>query len=371
MRPPSGSTFAVVTGGGTGGHVYPALALAEALVARGHPRSTIRFLGAARGLEARAVPDAGYSIELLPARGLQRGWSWRSLLENVRMVISMVGAVARALHLVRALRPRVVVSVGGYASVPGVIAARVWRVPVVVHEQNAKPGLANRLAVRLGARAAVSLPGTGLREAVVTGNPVRAEVVGVVRDLDPARPLVGVVGGSLGSQRLNDAALGLYDRWRDRGDRRVHHVAGPRRYDACARRLEALRRVDDVIVYDLVAYEDHMERLYGSAALAVCRAGAVTVSELAAAGVPSVLVPWPGATDDHQSANAAAMAAAGAAVVLADAECTGERLEEVASSLLGDPSRLAAMADAARAVARPDAADRLAGLVEEVAGARS
>jgi UDP-N-acetylglucosamine--N-acetylmuramyl-(pentapeptide) pyrophosphoryl-undecaprenol N-acetylglucosamine transferase len=182
--------------------------------------------------------------------------------------------------------------------------------------------------------------------------------------------MLGVVGGSLGSARLNDAALDLYDRWRGRGDVAVHHVAGTRHYDQVRSRLERLRRPKDTLVYELVPYEEHMERLYGDAALAVCRAGAVTVAELAAAGVPSVLVPWPGAADDHQTGNARAMEAAGAAVLLPDAQCDGARLDAVAGALLADPVRLGSMARAARAVARPDAADRLADLVEEVARAR-
>ena len=154
--------YALVAGGGTGGHVYPALALADALVARGHDRESIRFLGARRGLEARAVPDAGYAIDLLPARGLQRGVTPRHVVDNLRMIGAMTASMLGAVTLVRRLRPRVVVGVGGYASVPGVLAARLLRVPVVIHEQNAVPGLANKLAARLGARVAVSFPGTAL-----------------------------------------------------------------------------------------------------------------------------------------------------------------------------------------------------------------
>jgi undecaprenyldiphospho-muramoylpentapeptide beta-N-acetylglucosaminyltransferase len=348
--------------------VYPALALADTLVGRGHDRASIRFLGARRGLEATAVPAAGYAIDLLPARGFQRGWSPAQLVANVRMVGSMLVAVVRAWHLVRRLRPRVVAGVGGYASLPGVLAARLTGTPIVVHEQNAVAGLANRVAVRLGARAAVSLPGTELAGAVVTGNPVRASVAAVERHV-AGRAVLGVVGGSLGSARLNEAALDLYERWRGRADVSVHHVAGTRHYDQVRSRLERLRRPKDALVYELVPYEEHMERLYGDAALAVCRAGAVTVAELAAAGVPSVLVPWPGAADDHQTGNARAMEAAGAAVLLPDAQCDGARLDAVAGALLADPDRLGSMARAARAVARPDAADRLADLVEEVAGA--
>ncbi|MGZ4691759.1 MAG: undecaprenyldiphospho-muramoylpentapeptide beta-N-acetylglucosaminyltransferase [Acidimicrobiia bacterium] len=371
MKPARAAVFALVAGGGTGGHVYPALAVADALVARGHDRRSIRFLGASRGLEARAVPDAGYDIDLLPARGFQRGFSLRHLRDNLAMVGAMTVAMGRALRIVRRLRPRVVVGVGGYASVPGVLAARISRIPVVVHEQNAVPGLANKLAARLGAKAAVSFPGTELPGAEVIGNPVRASLAALVREPDAARPMLGVVGGSLGSPRLNDAALDLYDRWRSRGDVQVRHVAGKRHYDECRTRLDHLHRAHDTLVYELVAYEDHMERLYAHASLAVCRAGAVTVAELAAAGVPSVLVPWPGAANDHQSDNARVMERAGAAVLLPDAQADGARLDAVTRELLLDPARLTTMSAAARTLARPDAADRLAARVEEAARGRA
>jgi UDP-N-acetylglucosamine--N-acetylmuramyl-(pentapeptide) pyrophosphoryl-undecaprenol N-acetylglucosamine transferase len=361
-----GEVFAVITGGGTGGHVYPALALASELVARGHTRDTIRFVGARRGLEARVVPDAGYAIDLLPGRGLQR----RVTLANVRAAWDTMAAFVRARRLVRRMRPEIVVGVGGYASLPCLVAARLRRVPAVVHEQNAAPGLANRLAVRMGARAAVSLPGTPLPGAVLTGNPVRAEVAGTRRAPDPVLPLVAVFGGSLGAGRINDAALDLYDRWRDRSDVAVHHVTGSRNYEACSARLNVIRRPGDALRYELVGYEDHMEHLYARTTVAVCRSGAVTVAELAAAGVPAVLVPLPGAPGDHQTRNAAAFVDAGAAVVVSDDECDGARLDAELRTLLADPARLDAMAAAANGLARPDAAARLADLVEEVAGAR-
>jgi UDP-N-acetylglucosamine--N-acetylmuramyl-(pentapeptide) pyrophosphoryl-undecaprenol N-acetylglucosamine transferase len=354
--------FALVTGGGTGGHVYPALALAGQLVARGHPSPSIRFVGAKRGLEATVVPEAGFAIDLLPGRGLQR----RLTPANLRAAWENLQAFLQSRRIVRRARPRVVVGVGGYASLPCLMAARLQRVPAVVHEQNAAPGLANRIAVRIGARAAISLPGTPLRGAVLTGNPIRPEVAAVERSpVEP--PLVAVVGGSLGARRLNQAALGLYDRWRARDDVAVHHVTGARDYDDCASALAAARRPEDRLAYNLVRYEDHMEALYARAALAVCRAGAVTVAELAAAGVPSVLVPLPGAPGDHQTRNAQTMVEGGAAVLLADAECDPAGLDTVVAKLLADPTGREAMARAARSLARPDAAARLADLVEEVA----
>jgi UDP-N-acetylglucosamine--N-acetylmuramyl-(pentapeptide) pyrophosphoryl-undecaprenol N-acetylglucosamine transferase len=353
----------VITGGGTGGHVYPALALAAELVKRGNSRDTIRFVGARRGLEARVVPEAGFAIDLLPGRGFQR----RVTPANVRSAWDTLVAFVRARRVIRDVRPRVVVGVGGYASLPCLVAARLRRVPAVIHEQNAAPGLANRVAVRMGARAAVSLPRTPLRGAVVTGNPVRHEIAATVRAPDPGQPLVTVFGGSLGAVRINEAALGLYALWRDRADVTVLHVTGPRNYEDCAARLVALRRPNDALRYELVGYEEHMEKLYARTTLAVCRAGAVTVAELAVAGIPAVLVPLPGAPGDHQTRNAEALAGANAAVLVPDEECDGARLDVELRTLLTDPARLESMAAAARRLARPDAAARLADLVEEVA----
>jgi UDP-N-acetylglucosamine--N-acetylmuramyl-(pentapeptide) pyrophosphoryl-undecaprenol N-acetylglucosamine transferase len=363
-HPAETGVFALVTGGGTGGHVYPALALARELVRRGHAPATVRFVGARRGLEARVVPEAGFGIDLLPGRGLQR----RVTLANARALWENLVALTRARRIVERAHPAVVVGVGGYASLPCLLAARWRRVPAVVHEQNAAPGLANRVSVRLGARAATSLPGTPLRGAVLTGNPIRPEIAAIRRrPADP--PLLAVFGGSLGARRLNDAAIGLYGRWRSRDDVAVHHVSGTRDYDDCVAALAAGKHPGDALEYSLVHYEDHMETLYARAALVVCRAGAVTVAELAAAAVPSVLVPLPGAPGDHQTHNARTLVDAGAAVLVPDAECDAARLDAVAGGLLADPARLGAMAAAARGLARPEAAARLADLVEEVARA--
>lgn len=351
----------VITGGGTGGHVYPALALAEELVRRGTPRTGVLFVGSARGLEATAVPEAGFDVELLPGRGLQR----RLTLANAAAVWGALVAFLRCWRILGRARPRVVVGVGGYASLPCVVAARLRRVPVVVHEQNAAPGVANRVAVRLGARPGVALPGTPLKDAVVVGNPVRAAVFGRERRPDPGRPLVLAFGGSLGAGRINEAVLGLARAWAERADVRVRHVTGRRNAVACRTALDAARHPGDALEYTLVDYEDRMEEWYAQASLAVCRAGAVTVAELAGAGLPSVLVPLPGAPADHQTRNAMAMVEAGAAVLLPDAECTTERLAAELDALLADPARLAAMGDAARTLARPDAAARLADLVLE------
>jgi undecaprenyldiphospho-muramoylpentapeptide beta-N-acetylglucosaminyltransferase len=359
------STEFLLSGGGTGGHVFPALALAEELVARGHAPDSIRFVGAARGIEATAVPAAGFAIDLLPGRGLERSLAPAAIGRNVRTTGDTAVAFARASALVGRLRPRVVVGVGGYASLPALVAARARGIPAVVHEADAHPGLANRIAVRLGARAAVTLPGTPLPGAVVTGNPIRPAIA-AVRRAPVAPPLVAVVGGSLGARSLNRAVLGLYDRWRDRADVTIHHVTGTRDYEECSRELGARRAPGDRLSYSLVPFEEHMESVYAQATLVVSRAGGMT-AELTTVGMPAVLVPLPGAPGDHQTANADALVAAGAAVKVADAELDAARLDAELGALLRDPVRLDAMATAARALGRPDAAARFADLVEEAA----
>ncbi len=354
--------FALLSGGGTGGHTYPAIAVAQELQTRGHH---VRFVVARHGMAGDAVTAAGFAVDLLPGRGLQR----RLTLANVGALWSTVSAVVRAIGIVRRYRPRVVVGFGGYASLPCVIAARVLRVPVVVHEQDVAPGLANRIGVRLGARPAVSLPGTPLPHATLTGNPVRASIAALSRDPAHDPSLLAVYGGAQGARTINRAALDCYDLWRARHDLAVHHVCGPRNLDECRVSLDARRRADDKLQYELVGYEEHMDTLFARATLAVCRAGAGSIAELTAAGVPAVLVPLPGAPSDHQTRNARTLEHAGAAVLVPDAECDAVRLDALVTQLLAEPQRLLEMGAAARALGRPDAAARVADVVEEHARA--
>src|SRR5690606_1005585 len=224
-------TFALIAGGGTAGHVQPAIAIARALVERGHRRTSIELVGSERGIESRLVPEAGFELTLLPGWGIQRRISW----QNVKSVAALVVALVRAWRLVGRRRPRVVVSVGGYASVPCALAAVVRRVPIVVAEQNAAPGAANRLVGRFAKACAVSFPGTPLPRAVVTCNPVRPAVLAIDRARDaaaarttlgiaPGRRVVLVFGGSLGALRINRAAVEAARLWAGRGDLHVRHI---------------------------------------------------------------------------------------------------------------------------------------------------
>ena len=378
MRPegdPSSPVWAVIAGGGTGGHAVPAIAIGRALVERGHPRDSIHFVGSARGIERRMVPAAGFSITLLPGRGIAR----RLTIDNVGAAAGLVTALVRAVFLLRRLRPSVVVTVGGYASVACAAAATLLRIPVVVAEQNAAPGLANRLAGRFAKACAVSFPGTPLPRAVVTGNPVRPEIAAVDRSpagreraraalgIPEGRAVIAVAGGSLGARRINQAALGLASQWAARSDVALRHVVGERDFDWAASSAPEIPRGG--LCYQQVKFEDRMDLLLSAADLTVQRAGASTVAELAVAGVPSILVPLPGAPGDHQTLNARSLLEAGAAVVIADPELDAGRLAEETSRLMGDPALLESMGIAAKALGRPDAAASVAALVEKHARA--
>jgi UDP-N-acetylglucosamine--N-acetylmuramyl-(pentapeptide) pyrophosphoryl-undecaprenol N-acetylglucosamine transferase len=363
--------FALVAGGGTAGHVQPAIAIAKALVDAGHKQTAIELVGSERGIEARLVPEAGFELTLLPGRGIERKLSW----QNVKSLGSLVVAFRRAWRLVGDRRPQVVVSVGGYASVPCALAAVVRRVPIVVAEQNAAPGAANRLVSRFAKACAVSFPDTPLPRAVVTGNPVRPEVLAIDRardaagaraklDIEPGRRVVLIFGGSLGALRINRAALDAVRRWAGRGDLHVRHVIGSRDWAELTAPGSPLPP-GAPLRYQALEYDDDMPTALAAADLVVCRSGASTSFELLAAGLPSILVPSPFVTADHQTANARHVERAGAAVVVPDAELDGRRLAFEVDTLLGDPRRLAHMAGAARAAARPRAAAEIAALVEE------
>jgi UDP-N-acetylglucosamine--N-acetylmuramyl-(pentapeptide) pyrophosphoryl-undecaprenol N-acetylglucosamine transferase len=348
--------------------VLPGISIAQQLVAQGAPREAVHFVGSSRGVETRLVPEAGFGLTALPGRGLQR----RLTISNLGAAIGLARAFVQALIVLRQRRPAVVLGLGGYASAACGAAAVLLRVPLVITEQNAVPGLANRLLSRFAAGAATAFEATDLPRSTWTGNPVRTEVLAADRTssaatartalgVDSDRRLVAVFGGSLGSRRINEAVAGARELWQERGDLHIRHIAGRRDYDELARRVATGR--DGALGYDLVAYEEAMATVYAAADLVVSRSGATTVAELAATGVPAVLVPLPGAPGDHQTANARRLVDAGGAVIVGDAELDGARLAAEVDSLLGDPDRLSTMAGAATALARPDAARAVVDLI--------
>ncbi|MDX8401470.1 MAG: undecaprenyldiphospho-muramoylpentapeptide beta-N-acetylglucosaminyltransferase [Mariprofundaceae bacterium] len=359
-----------IAGGGTGGHVMPALALSDAARAR-WPSLTVEFIGAERGLEARLLPARGEHALLLPVHGVQGAGIWRRL---AMIAWALPRAVWHILRHWQGGRPRLLVGVGGYASVAGVLAALLCRIPVVLHEQNAMPGLVNRRlarfahAVMLGfAEAASRLP-AGARIAV-TGNIVRSDIAGA--RWRPAAadepPCLLVAGGSQGARILNETAPAAGRILIRRGRRfRVIHLAGAREGEA-ERAAMAWREAG--IDADVRPFEEDMAAFYASGQLLLARAGAMTVAEIAAVGMPSILVPLPHAADDHQTHNARVLADRGAATWLPQHDLTPESLANAIEASLFDPARLARMHAQARSAAIPDAADRqLAVLAPILAG---
>lgn len=361
----------LIAGGGTAGHLLPGISVARALVAAGHAPAEIHFVGAERGPESEIVPAAGFGVDVLPGRGIARSLS----LANVRAVLDLVRALFRGIALVRRHRPAVVVVLGGYASFACGVGAVVHRVPLVLLEQNKRAGAVNRLLRRFASASAVSFADTDLPKATVTGNPLRPEIRAMAEHPDPAaarraldlpadRTVIAVFAGSLGSRRINEAVREVAIRWADRSDLVIRHVVGRR--DHASFVADAPSPPADGLGYQVVEYEDQMHLMLDAADVAVTRAGG-SVFELMAASLPAILVPLPIATRDHQMANARAVEALGAAVVVADDEFDGARLEQELASLFETPGRLDAMRRAARSGAVIDAAERAAAVIEAVA----
>jgi UDP-N-acetylglucosamine--N-acetylmuramyl-(pentapeptide) pyrophosphoryl-undecaprenol N-acetylglucosamine transferase len=347
----------MIMAGGTGGHIFPALAVAERMREAGW---RVVWLGAKAGMEARLVPPRGYDMAWVDFSGVRGKGPLALALLPTRLLVAFWQS-ARAIF---AQRPHVVLGMGGYVSFPGGMMAALLGRPLVIHEQNSVAGLANKVLARVADRVLCTFPGA-LRGAVVTGNPVRPEIGA----LEPPERRYGarsgplrllVVGGSLGAKALNETVpLAMARIPRERRPV-VRHQAG-------AQHIEALRAAYAAAGVDAetVAFIDDMAKAYAEADLVVCRAGATSVAEIAAAGIASVLVPYPHAVDDHQTTNARLLADAGAAVLLPQSELNPERLARLV--LEHDRARLLDMARRARALGRPDAAQAVARACEEAA----
>ena len=364
----------LLAGGGTAGHVNPLLAVADELRRR-DPAIGLTVLGTATGLEARLVPERGYPLVEIPRVPLPR----RPSLDWFRLPGRLRTAVATTERTITERSVDVVVGFGGYVSTPAYLAARRLHVPIVIHEQNARPGLANRLGARWATSVAVTFPGTPIRGAQVTGLPLRPEIAALVGELetdrsatrsraaaalglDPALPTLLVTGASSGALSLNRAVSAAARELLDAGAQ-VLHLTGAGKAEPVRAAVEGLPGAER---YHVLEYLDTMQDGLAVADLAVCRAGAGTVVELAAAGVPSVFVPLP-VGNGEQRLNAAPVVAAGGGLLVPDDELTPAWLREHLVPLLGDPVRLAAMSVAARAVGARDAASTVADLVEAAA----
>ena len=367
-----GVTFAVVTGGGTSGHVLAALAVADALVARGHPRDTIHYAGAARGVESRLLPPTGYDYTLFDVVGLQRSLSWR----NLAFLPKLIRSTWQAAGLVRRLAPKLIVNVGGYASFPVTAAAMLRRVPIVVVSYDRRPGLVSKLVARRAAACAVAFEGSTLPRAELTGAPIGQDVLAIDRkiDRDSARSQLGlpsdrfvfaVVGGSLGAQKLNAVTTQIVTDLGERRDLTVYHVVGERNLATAAPGRDGSHG----IMYQVRGYEDRMPLVYAAADLMMTRAGAATIAELATVGMPALIVPWPGAAENHQVENARELSEHHGAVLIEEADLTADRVVGRLTELMANPSALAEMSSSASALGARHRSGALVDLIERVATA--
>ncbi len=351
----------VIAGGGTGGHLYPGLALAETIRTR-HADAEIIFVGTARGLESRVIPERGYELVLLSIRGLQRSLS----LQNLLFPFRLLGSVARSLVLLKKFRPDLVIGTGGYVAGPPLFAARLLGIPAVIQEQNSYPGLVNRLlgkhvdAVFLTFSAAKPFF-AGQKNIFITGNPVlmsrsdESRQQGCARfGFDPGRKTVLIFGGSQGAKRINEVVAEALPGVLSREDVQALWIVGPAW-------LETWRHLEEDYAGRLrvLGYVDDMAAVYNITDLALCRAGAMTISELTLFGIPAVYIPLPTAAADHQTANARAVVEAGGGLMIAQNELSAEVLAETLTGILADEEKLRSLAAGAKKLARPDAAEEI------------
>lgn len=368
-------------GGGTGGHLSPALAIAQTLRLR-QPDAEILFIGTADRLEATKVPEAGFAFRPISVHGLAGRWSLSGLLKRLRAVLEIVSGLPiwQSLFIMRDFRPDVVVGTGGYVCGPVLCAARLSRRPAILVEQNEEIGNTSKLAAHFINLAAVISEKSGayfrarhLRVEVV-GNPVRPAILRATREdglaalgLEHDRLTLAVMGGSLGSSPINDALAGALrslagEKW-FRDGWQVVHLTGPSRGGALSD--ETVR--DLGITYSATPFLDNMHDLFAASDVVITRGGGTTLAEAAARGIPMIIIPWAGAANDHQTRNAAPFAEAGAARVIADNQLSAASLLAALDAILPDPATRAAMAAACRKLGRPESAARVVEMIEELA----
>ena len=334
----------LIMAGGTGGHIFPGLAVAEQMRAAGWD---VVWMGARGGMEERLVPKHGYRAAWIRAKAA-RG---KGLVQKLLLPANLLYSFWESARHIRSLRPNVVLGLGGYVAFPGGMMASLWNRPLALHEQNAIPGLANKVLAQVSDKVMSGFP-QALKNAEWTGNPVRADIAAIAfpeaRFQGRQGPLrILVVGGSLGAQALNESVPKALALMNDRPQ--VVHQAGEKHLDALRKHY-----AEAGVNGELVAFIDDMARRYAEADLVICRAGAVTVAELSAGGMASILVPFPHAVDDHQTANGKFLADHGAALLIQQRDLTPQKLAQMIQGL--DRSRLLEMARKARALGKPDAA---------------
>lgn len=371
----------LIAGGGTGGHLSPALAVAQELRLR-HPAAMILFIGTADRIEATKVPAAGFDFRAISVHGLAGRWSWQGLLKRLRALAEILSGLPlwQSLYTLGRFQPDVVIGTGGYVCGPVLLAAWLLRRPAMLLEQNEEVGITNRSASRFIKLAAVISDRAGayfrtknIRTEVV-GNPVRPVILSTTRPegitalgLEEDRLTLSIIGGSMGSSPVNESAADALRRLAREGWFRdgwqIVHLVGPQRGGALT---EAEARTLG-LTYFAYPFLDNMHHLLAATDVAITRAGGTTLAEIAARGIPAVIIPWAGAANDHQTRNAQPFADAGAAVVISDADLSPERLLAALDDILPDPSKRAGMAAACRKLGHPESTRRIVDFIEELA----
>ncbi|HEY3928027.1 MAG TPA: undecaprenyldiphospho-muramoylpentapeptide beta-N-acetylglucosaminyltransferase [Candidatus Koribacter sp.] len=351
---------AILAGGGTGGHVIPALAIAQEL--KKVYSAEVIFIGTQRGIETRLVPKAGFELKLVKVGALNRV----STATRLKTMLDLPKAIAESRHIIRQFKPDVVIGVGGYASGPAMLAAKLCRVPTVIFEPNIYPGFANRMLAPFASAAAVHFKETckHFRQCSVTGVPVRQAFFDLPPRRDDGRKHLLVFGGSQGARAINNAIVeSLKPLYGSVPALHIVHQTGEKEYEAVARAyLEAN------VAAEVSPFIDDMPRAFSDADLIICRSGASTVAEITAAAKPAIFIPLPTAADDHQRKNAKALVDAGAARMIQQSELNAERLVKEVGDLFGGPEMLQDMSAAARNLSHPNAAAEIAAMAVRVAG---
>ncbi len=355
---------AILAGGGTGGHVIPALAIANQL--KKSYGAEVLFIGTARGIENRLVPAAGYPLQLVRVGALKNV----SLVTRLKTAFDLPRAVWDAARMLNEFAPDVVIGVGGYASGPAMLAALVKHIPTLAFEPNVVPGFANRMVARFVSAAAVHFEETAkyFRHAEVTGVPVRRAFFEIAAKRG-GTPTLLVFGGSQGAHAINEAMIRCLPVLQQEAPGiHIIHQTGERDYNDALAAYKNLGGPASSFTFEVFKFIEDMPAAFARADLLVCRSGASTVAEIAAAGKPAVFVPFPRAADDHQRVNAEALARAGAAVVVEESKLEGVWLAETIAALLGDQPQLGRMSEAARSLAHPNAAQDIVAVAARVAG---
>ena len=369
----------IFTCGGTGGHINPAIAVANIWKQR-HPDDNILFVGTRGCMEEELVPRAGYALKVFPSDGLYRSLSWEGIKHNVKVLSMIVGSLRDCMKLIREFKADVIIGTGGYATFTTLLAGKLCGVPTCVHEANAMPGLANRIAAAFVDKVLICFPESAKyyrhpERTQVVGMPVRQEFIYTKKsdarkalNLDQ-RPLVVSAFGSQGAREMNLAVAELFRLEQAAGFPFQHiHAVGSYGWgwmpDEVKSKGVDLETADSI---DMREFIYNMPTVMGAADVFISRAGSSSCNEIAAAGVPCILIPSPNVTDNHQEKNARALEVKGGAVVLLETECTGQRLMDEITGILADPQRQAAMRTALQSMSVPDCAERICNVLEDLA----